>query len=167
MLSLMPSPTLCPARTLARVLLPLLTLAMIGAVPVSSAQAAVTSATAAVYENQAVNSTNNQRARRHLRTLRTDACLTRFANRQAVRMATQHRIYHQDLGPVLRKCGLRRVGENVAVGYASGKSVVNDGWMHSPGHRHNILTRPFRVVAVGAAQDDHGRWYTAQVLGHR
>lgn len=82
-------------------------------------------------------------------------------------MAAQGRIFHQDLNPVLGRCGLRLVGENVAVGYRSGKSVVNDGWMRSPGHRHNILMGPFRVVAVGAAQDVAGRWYTAQVLGSR
>lgn len=165
------APTL--GRTLARTLshnlavtlAPLLTLAMVGIVPMSSAQAAVSST--AVYEHQAVKATNSHRTRRDLRALRTSACLSRYAERQADRMASQHRIFHQDLSPVLRGCGLRRVGENVASGYESGRSVVSDGWMKSAGHRRNILTRGFRIVAVGSARDEAGRWYTAQVLGRR
>jgi uncharacterized protein YkwD len=58
------------------------------------------------------------------------------------------------------------VGENVAYGYTSGREVVQ-GWMHSPGHRANILNRGFRVVAVAAAESDSGRWYAAQVFGRR
>jgi uncharacterized protein YkwD len=160
--------TLSPARTLASVLFPLLALAMTGIIPMSSADAATTSAaSAAVYEEQAVRTTNNQRTRRDMRALRTDSCLTRYANQQATRMANQRRLFHQDLSPILRRCDMTGVGENVAYGYPSGRSVVNEGWMKSPGHRHNILTRKFRVVAVAAAQDDIGNWYTAQVLGRR
>ena len=66
-------------------------------------------------------------------------------------MAAESRIYHQDLGPVLQACGLRRVGENVAQGYASG-TAVTAGWMSSPGHRANLLNAEFRLIGVGAAQ---------------
>lgn len=157
-------------RTVSAVLLPLLTLAMTGVISMpaaQSAQAAAAASSAVVYEGQAVVTTNKHRTRHHLHVLRADRCLSRFANRQAARMASQHRIFHQYLQPIVRRCGLRHVGENVAVGYSSGKSVVSDGWMHSVGHRRNILTRGFRIVAVGAAQDGAGRWYTAQVLGRR
>lgn len=159
---------LSPARTLAGVLVPLLTLAMTGVVPMSSADALTTAeASATVYAEQAVRTTNSQRVRRDMRALRTDSCLSRYANRQASRMADQRRLFHQDLSPILRRCNMSGIGENVAYGYPTGRSVVNKGWMQSPGHRHNILTRKFRVVAVGAAQDDIGNWYTAQVLGRR
>lgn len=150
---------------LAALLLPLLTLAMSGVIPMASAQAAV--ASASVYERQAVKVTNSHRVRRDLRALRTNGCLLRYAERQARRMAAQHRLFHQDLSPVLRGCGLRRVGENVASGFESGREVVSEGWMLSAGHRHTILTRAFRITAVGSARDDAGRWYTAQVLGRR
>lgn len=157
-----------PNLLAATVLRPLLPLIMVGVIPMAApASAQVAASSAAAYESQAVETTNKQRTRRDLRSLRTNACLTRFADRQAVRMADQRRIFHQDLSPVLRRCGLGRVGENVAVGYPSGKSVVKDGWMRSSGHRRNILTRGFRIVAVGAAQDAGGRWYTAQVFGRR
>jgi uncharacterized protein YkwD len=119
------------------------------------------------YAKQAVDTTNVHRVDHDLRRLNTDDCLARFANRQAARMAQQRRIFHQDLSPVLRRCGLSRVGENVAYGFSNGRTVVNRGWMHSPAHRDNILNRPFRLVSVGAARSDTGQWYTAQVLGRR
>jgi uncharacterized protein YkwD len=80
-------------------------------------------------------------------------------------MADQERMYHQDLGPILRQCGLSMVGENVAYGYSDGRSVVDDGWMQSEGHRENILNPRFRVIGVGARKSEDGTWYAAQVFG--
>ena len=62
--------------------------------------------------------------------------------------------------------GAGAVGENVAMGYRSGGSVVT-GWMGSEGHRANILTPTYRAVGMGAARDADGRWWVAQVLGRR
>ena len=45
----------------------------------------------------------------------------------------------------------REVGENLALGYRSADSIV-DGWMHSPGHRANILGARFREVGVAVSQ---------------
>jgi uncharacterized protein YkwD len=119
------------------------------------------------YEGQAVTVTNGHRTLNGLLPLRPDACLARFAKRHAERMAEQQRIFHQDLAPIMRRCGLSGVGENVAFGYEDGRVVVNQGWMLSAGHRENILNPDFRLVSVGAVQSRTGRWYTAQVLGRR
>ncbi|MEP7738580.1 MULTISPECIES: CAP domain-containing protein [Nocardioides] len=121
---------------------------------------------AAAYERAAHKKTNAQRTKRDLVALRKQKCVQRFADRQARRMARQERMYHQDLGPVLKKCDLSRVAENVAYGYPSGKAVVK-GWMGSSGHRANILTGQYRLLGVGAARDDDGRWYAAQVFGRK
>jgi uncharacterized protein YkwD len=46
------------------------------------------------------------------------------------------------------------VGENIAWGtwfYATPSSIV-DGWMHSPGHRANILNRHFREIGIGVSR---------------
>lgn len=118
------------------------------------------------YERGAVGATNDQRAAAGLRRLDRDRCLHRFAERQAARMARQQQMFHQDLGPILARCGMRTVGENVAYGFGSGPSVVNDGWMNSAGHRANILSRDYSLVAV-AANKAGGRWYVAQVFGRR
>lgn len=119
------------------------------------------------YGRQAVKATNGARTEEGLRPLRVDRCLQRFARAQARRMAQREEMFHQDLGPVMSGCGLRTAGENVAYGYRTGRSVVNDGWLDSEGHRANILSTSFRLVAVAARRGDDGRWYAAQVFGAR
>ncbi|GAB3255608.1 CAP domain-containing protein [Nocardioides dilutus] len=121
----------------------------------------------AKYQRQAHNTTNKHREAHGLRELRRTDCVQRFAVRQAKRMAKQEEMFHQDLGPILEACGLNAVGENVAYGYPTGRSVVNDGWMNSPGHRANILNPDFRLMGIGARKGDNGRWYVAQVFGRK
>jgi uncharacterized protein YkwD len=122
---------------------------------------------AADYAAAAVKATNQARDAAGLRALRVDACLHRFAVKQAKAMAAAGEIYHQDLGAIMSECHLVTAGENVAYGYPTGRSVVNQGWMRSAGHRANILSTAFRRVAVAARRDDRGTWYAAQVFGAR
>lgn len=117
------------------------------------------------YANAAFSTTNNKRDAHELRDFRQGRCLQHFANRQARRMANQQRVFHQNLMKVLEECGLRRAAENVASGFDTGRSVVVDGWMKSPGHRANILDRRLRKMAVAARKGDNGVWYAAQVFG--
>lgn len=134
-----------------------------GLVPTPAAQAAP----ADRYARQAVKATNHARVDHDLDRLRVNACLKRKARSHARDMARQERMFHQELGPVQQDCGMGWVGENVAYGYDSGRSVVRQGWMKSAGHRANILSGNYRLVAVGAAKGDDGRWYAAQVFGTR
>ena len=117
------------------------------------------------YSQSAVTATNNNRARHDLTRLQTNACLQQFANKQAALLARTKPLEHQDLGPILNRCGLSRVGENIAYGYPSGNAVVR-GWMNSPGHRANILNRSYRLIAIGAVQRN-GVWWVSQVFGAR
>ena len=117
------------------------------------------------YANQAVRATNAVRANHDLGAVKKNACLRKAAARQARRMAAQQRLFHQDLGPLLKRCGLSWVGENVAYGYPTGRAVVRQGWMKSPGHRANILNGQFNRVGIAARRADDGQWYAAQVLG--
>lgn len=119
------------------------------------------------YQNQVFAATNRQRVRHDRVKLRKNKCVQRFAVRQAKKMARQQRMFHQQLGPILRKCNLSTVGENVAYGYRSGRAVVNQGWMHSQGHRENILNRNYRLIGMGARRSSDGTWYAAQVFGRR
>lgn len=125
------------------------------------------SATASTYAAAAFRTTNHHRVEHDRVRLRHDTCLQRFARRQAVRMAEQERMFHQDLGPMMRACHLRLGGENVAYGYPSGRAVVNRGWMRSPDHRANILERRYRRMAIVARRGDNGSWYVSQVFGRR
>ena len=131
------------------------------AVPLTQVAQASASQT---YETSVYNNTNVQRAKNDRGALRGARCLDTYAERQARRMADEQRMYHQQLGPILKACKLSMVGENVAYGYSNGRAAVT-AWMNSPGHRANILNGKYRLIAVGAAQDDDGRWYVAQVFG--
>ena len=129
--------------------------------------AAAVASPESTYAAAAVRATNNARAENDRRALRVSDCLRGFAVRQAAAMAESGSMYHQDLGPVMDGCGLSTAGENVAYGYPSGRAVVRHGWMHSEGHRANILSRDYRLVAVAARRDAGGTWYVAQVFGRR
>lgn len=116
------------------------------------------------YEADVVTATNRERVAQSLPAFTAQSCVDSYAETQAARMASEGRMYHQDLGPILSACGLRSVGENVAYGYSDG-AAVTAGWMGSPGHRANILNASFGLLGVGAAQDAQGRWYACQVFG--
>ena len=116
------------------------------------------------YETSVFNNTNVQRVKYDRVKLKGSRCLDGFAERHAKKMATERRMYHQQLGPILKACNLSRVGENVAYGYPNGRAAVT-AWMKSPGHKANILNTKYRLIAVGAYQDKDGRWYVAQVFG--
>jgi uncharacterized protein YkwD len=136
-----------------------------GALWLVPAEASATPATA--YADAAFRATNAHRADQGRVQLREGACLTRLAERWAKHMARTGRLVHQDLGPIARRCEVSMVGENIAMGYSTGRVVVNRGWMHSAGHRQNILRRQYRLMGIGAARDDHGQWWVSQVFGRR
>lgn len=149
------------------VALPTALLATVALAPVPAGAIQPAGLTAGRYQHQAVEATNRVRHHHERAGLRAQDCLQRFAERQARRMARQDRMFHQELVPVARACRLTTAGENVAYGYPNGRSVVNDGWMKSEGHRENILNRGFRLMGVGARQSADGTWYAAQVFGGR
>src|SRR6478735_3753008 len=70
------------------------------------------------YEHSVNVHTNTERTNRRLTPMKKSPCLDRYAERQARAMAKKNTMYHQKLGPILSKCRLREVGENVAFGFA-------------------------------------------------
>jgi uncharacterized protein YkwD len=100
---------------------------------------------------------NKVRRGKHLRPLRENQRLSKASQRQANAMTRRKFFEHGDFVGRIRSAhylsGSRSwtVGENIAWGsydYASPKSIVR-GWMHSPGHRANILSRRFREIGIG------------------
>jgi len=60
------------------------------------------------------------------------------------------------------------VGENLALGDFTSSAQVMDGWMHSPGHRANILNTHFTEVGIAAIKGEwEGRevWFAVQEFG--
>jgi uncharacterized protein YkwD len=119
------------------------------------------------YEKQAFSATNQQRDQHQRVDLRQQQCVQGFADRWARHMARTENMVHQSLTPIMRRCHLTMAGENIAYGFTSGRSVVNQGWMHSEGHRENILRPQYRLMGMGAHRDDQGRWWISQVFGRR
>lgn len=117
------------------------------------------------YSHAAVSATQQVRTARALGSLRYSRCLAQLAWAQAHRMARRHEMFHQDMGTVLRTCHLSWAAENVAYGFPTGTSVVYDGWMKSPPHRANLLSRHYTMMAIGAVRSGDGRWYVSQVFG--
>lgn len=138
----------------------LIALCLVLATPV----AASASTASGRYESQVIKHTNAARAHHDLKLLKKRACIDRYAERQARRMRSSQKMVHQSLGPIMKRCGLKSVGENIAYGYPSGKKVTA-AWMKSKPHRANILKKGYRLIGVGAVQDKDGIWWVSQVFG--
>ena len=98
---------------------------------------------------------NAQRAKHHLRPLRENAALDRAARGHSHSMVNHHYFDHGDFVGRIHRAGYHgyTLGENLAWGslqYSTPRSIVNM-WMHSPGHRANILRAKFRAIGIGIA----------------
>lgn len=144
--------------------LSLLVVNLLVAGALSASVGSASAASSSKQESSIVKATNKDRAKHHIKKLTKQKCLAKYAQKQAKTQARKKKMFHQDLQPVLSKCGMRMVGENVAYGYVSAKQLQR-AWMNSPGHRSNILNKDFRKIGVGAAKDSRGRWYYATVFG--
>lgn len=54
-------------------------------------------------------------------------------------------------------------GENISAGNPGVRAACR-GWMHSPGHRANILDPRFKRVGGGFARTSEGRYHTYFVM---
>ena len=104
-----------------------------------------------------VDATNRERASHGLQPLRINSKLSAAATDRIRDMFEQR--YFDHVAPDgtqpftwadQRGYRYSLIGENLAVGYRSANAVV-DGWMHSPGHRRNILTSGFDEIGIGVA----------------
>jgi uncharacterized protein YkwD len=103
---------------------------------------------------------NAERAGKGLPPLRVNAGLTRASKLMAGLMVKQRFFAHdtpdgRDVVDRVRPTGYIRgswsLGENIAWGsgsLATPRAIVN-GWMHSTGHRENILRSKFRDIGIG------------------
>lgn len=115
-------------------------------------------------EEQLVAAMNQERVERGLRPLQINVELSLAASDRVRDMFEQHYFAHvapDGTQPFVwldrRGYDYREAGENLAVGYRGAASVV-DGWMHSPGHRKNVLGADFEDVGVAIADESpkHG-----------
>jgi uncharacterized protein YkwD len=125
---------------------------------------------------------NAERRAKGLRPLRRDPLLRVAALRQSRDMVRRRFFEHVnpdglDHHDRILRAGYRvgtgafATGENLATGQreASTPAVIVDGWMHSPGHRANILRGAFEEIGIGivprAEQGGPGGTYTTTFAG--
>jgi uncharacterized protein YkwD len=112
-------------------------------------------------ERQLFDAVNRERTEQSLAALRWDEALVKAARLHARRMAFYNVVEHQlsgepDLEARLAEVGARfgAIAENIAVG--SNPQTIHDGWMHSPGHRNNILNPRMTAVGIAAVRTNAG-----------
>jgi hypothetical protein len=119
-----------------------------------------------VAEQYLFQAANAERASRGLTELHWDSALYRAAYLHAQEMASRSSISHQYPGePELAERGKNAgakfsvIAENVA---EAGTAVrIHDAWMHSPGHRSNLLDPRVDAVGISVLQRD-GQLYAVQ-----
>jgi uncharacterized protein YkwD len=125
----------------------------------SACGAAATARPASVSVAQAQAATlcllNQQRAKHHLRPLRENHKLDHASKGHSKSMVRHKYFDHGDFAGRIHRAGYHgyTLGENIAWGslqYSTPESIV-DMWMHSPGHRANILRSRFRDIGIGIA----------------
>jgi len=105
--------------------------------------------------------TNGDRSAEGRRELHLARELTRYATDHSREMARRGYIYHstdQQLRGALSDSDWASAGENVGVGASLER--LQDMFMASNAHRHNILERGFDHAAVGVVHADGSYWIT-------
>lgn len=122
------------------------------------------------FEDAVVEAMNRERIANGLAPLRINSRLELAADDRINDMFSKHYFNHfspDGLEPWTwvdkRGYRYREVGENLAVGYPTANSVV-DGWMHSPGHRANILGSAFEEVGVAIAPGSPERGFAGPTI---
>ncbi len=136
-------------------------LTAVSAVPANAASSsAIMSMSSGTYESKVQYFVNRKRAKHGLRKLRIDSCADGTAERWAKHLAQTDSFYHQDMGNILDTCNSYYAGETLGRGTISPHRLVYL-WMHSPAHRHVLLSKYAKRIGVGSYVDSHGQWVTA------
>jgi len=112
------------------------------------------------------DSANRERLAHQLPPLKWNSALAEAARQHALLMSKQDNLSHQLPGepPLSQRAahaGARfsEIGENIAVGPRV--QSIHTGWMHSPGHRANILDAHFTALGVAVIKDN-GQLYAVE-----
>jgi len=120
---------------------------------------------------QLLNLHNQERHKKGKKPLKLNAQLSKAAQSYAEYLAKSGKFSHTAKGTMssrIKDAGYKpkAVGENIAVGQRSPSSAVNS-WMHSEGHKKNILNKKFTEVGFGVAKDKRGRMLWVTDFGDR
>jgi uncharacterized protein YkwD len=110
--------------------------------------------------------TNEDRAEHDREALRLARVLSRYATHHSRAMADRGFLFHSsedDLRAALEGTEWTVAGENVGVG--DSLDDLEDAFMASAVHRHNILARTYDHAAVGVVIEDGRVWVTVVFYG--
>ncbi|HXJ06867.1 MAG TPA: CAP domain-containing protein [Candidatus Acidoferrum sp.] len=112
-------------------------------------------------EKLLLDDANRERAAAGLQPLKWDNALATAARQHALLMAQQYQLSHQYPGelPLEERAAqngakFSLIAENVAVGPTP--DSIHEGWMHSPGHRKNILNAEVSAVGIATVRVSDG-----------
>jgi hypothetical protein len=110
-------------------------------------------------EQDLMDAVNRERRERKLPILKWDEGLARAARKHAELMAEQKVLEHQlsdepGLAARAHEAGARfsHITENIGV--ADWANEFHEGWMHSPGHRANILDPQIDSIGIGVVEGE-------------
>lgn len=124
-----------------------------------------TASPASTAEARVLRLVNDERAQAGCRPVDSDPDLAGLAGDYSAQMAEEDFFAHttpDGLSPWDRAeaAGIAGLGgENIARGQQDAQAVM-DAWMHSPGHRANILNCDFTELGVGVHFGPGGPWWT-------
>lgn len=107
------------------------------------------------YGNQVLHLVNSVRRDHGLHPLAMNPKLRRAAQARASKLARTGVLSHDGWLAALRRVGWslnRSLGENIAAGFDTAAGV-HGAWMHSAGHRRNVLDAEFRLVGIARVED--------------
>jgi hypothetical protein len=112
-------------------------------------------------EKLLLDAANRERAAAGLQPLQWDNALAEAARQHAQVMVSQNLLLHQCLEepPLDQRAAnagakFAMIAENIAVG--PNAETIHDGWMHSTGHRKNILNADVTAVGIAAMRGNGG-----------
>src|SRR5580698_2971459 len=112
-------------------------------------------------EKLLLDATNRERAAAGLQPLQWDDALAAAAREHAQLMVQENVLSHQlpgepSLEQRVAQAGAKyaMVAENVAVG--PNPEEIHEGWMHSPGHRMNILNADLTAIGIAVMRGTNG-----------
>lgn len=129
-----------------------------------------TAASASSFESRVVQLVNAERQKAGLPALTLDSSISNVARLKSQDMADNNYFSHYSptygsAGEMMKKQGIsfKTFGENIASGQRSPEAVVAE-WMHSEGHKANILSSGFGRIGVGYATNANGTPYWTQMF---
>ncbi len=112
------------------------------------------------YERATLRNINAVRRAHHLGTLTFASCSNRVASKWSTHLAVTHGFYHQSMVRLLNVCRARYAGETLGMGTMTPKKLVSL-WMHSPPHRHILMSKNPQHIGIGATPNSNGEWVVA------